>query len=130
MKLKQLATLILFTYAAFFSFADQVNSISQSQLLSMLNAPKAEPFVVLDVRSPEEFSQGHIQGAINVSHDQIEQHLNQLSQYKDTLVVVHCRSGRRAQVAEAVLTKQGFSKLHHLAGDYNAWLAADLPLVK
>ncbi|WP_206485226.1 rhodanese-like domain-containing protein [Thalassotalea sp. G2M2-11] len=108
----------------------EVKQLSQTQVLSLLNAPKAEPFVILDVRSPEEFAQGHIKGALNISHDQIAQQLNQLEQYKDTIVVVHCRSGRRAQVAESVLLANGFSKLHHLTGDYNGWVAADLPLVK
>ncbi|GLX77975.1 hypothetical protein tinsulaeT_13150 [Thalassotalea insulae] len=130
MKFKQLSTLLLLAGTSFLSFATQVNSLSQQQLLTLLNAPKTEPFVILDVRSQQEFNQGHIKGALNISHDQIEQHLTELSQYKDTLVVVHCRSGRRAQVAEAVLIEQGFNKLHHLSGDYQAWVAADLPLVK
>ncbi len=130
MKIKQLITLLLLSLTAVFSFAQQVNKVSQEQLLSLLNAPKAQPFVVLDVRTSEEFNEGHIQGALNISHDQIEQQLDKLTKYKDTMVIVHCRSGRRAQVAEQILSDNGFTNLNHLTGDYKAWVAADLPLVK
>lgn len=127
---KKLIALVLLSLSAFFAAANEVKNISQEQLLSLLNAPKSSPFLVLDVRSEEEFSAGHIQGAINISHDQIEQQLAKLSGFEDKMLVVHCRSGRRAQTAEAVLLAKGFNKVHHLTGDYKAWLAADLPLVK
>ena len=130
MKLLTLVTAVITLTASALTFATQVSQMSQAQLLSMINAPKSEAYVILDVRSAEEFSEGHLPGAINVSHDQIEQHLTDLSQHKDTLVVVHCRSGRRAQVAETALINNGFSKLQHLAGDYKGWVAADLPIVK
>lgn len=119
----------LFSSLSFFSQAYDVSEISQQQLLSLQHAAKAPDFIVLDVRSNEEFKAGHIEGALNISHDTIEQHLDKLSGYKDKTVIVHCRSGRRAQMAEAVLQANGFKKLKHLAGDHNAWLAADLPLV-
>ena len=44
-------------------------------------------------------------------------------------VVVYCRSGRRAGIAEALLAEQGFSRLRHLSGDMNAWKKAHLPTV-
>lgn len=119
----------LLTCLSLMSYANDVSKISQQQLLSLQHAAKAPEFIVLDVRSDEEFKAGHIKGALNISHDTIEQHLNKLSGYKDKTVIVHCRSGRRAQIAEAVLQANGFNKLKHLAGDHNAWLAADLPLV-
>ncbi|MEW6990323.1 rhodanese-like domain-containing protein [Colwelliaceae bacterium 6441] len=128
--MKSLFTALLLTLTVFTSQANEVSKISQQQLLSMQNAPTAPDFIILDVRSEEEFKAGHIKGAMNISHDTIEQHLNKLSDYKNKTVVVHCRSGRRAQTAEAALQAHGFKKLRHLDGDYNAWLAAELPLVK
>jgi phage shock protein E len=119
----------LFAFPAFYSQANNVSEISQQQLLSLQHAAKAPDFIVLDVRSDEEFKAGHIKGALNISHDSIEQHLAKLSGYKDKTVIVHCRSGRRAQAAETILQANGFTKLKHLAGDHKAWLAADLPLV-
>ncbi len=110
--------------------AADIKTMSAQQLLSIKNAPKAPPIVVLDVRSAEEFADGHIENAINIPHDQIENRLNELSQYKNTLVVVHCRSGRRAQVAESILKANDFSRLHHLKGDFIGWQAAQLPVTK
>jgi rhodanese-related sulfurtransferase len=120
----------LVTCLSFVSQASDVSKMSQQQLLSLQHAEKAPDFILLDVRSEEEFKAGHIKGALNISHNAIEQHLEKLSGYKDKTVVVHCRSGRRAQAAEAVLQANGFTQLRHLKGDYKAWVAADLPLVK
>ena len=121
--------LALTSLCAFSTLAADTASISQQQLLSLMNAPKSEAFVVLDVRTEEEFNQGHIDGAINISHKDIENKLASLSQYKHTTVVVHCRSGHRAGIAEAILQKNGFSRLRHLDGDMNGWLEANLPTV-
>jgi rhodanese-related sulfurtransferase len=84
----------------------------------------------LDVRTAEEFSKGHIEGAINIRHTKINANLNKIIAFKDQTVVVHCKSGRRALSAENDLRAAGFSNLLHLEGDMNAWQAADLPLIK
>jgi phage shock protein E len=115
---------------SFVSEASDIRKMSQQQLLSLQHAAKAPEFIVLDVRSDEEFKAGHIKEALNISHDTIEQHLGTLSDYKNKTVIVHCRSGRRAQAAEAILQSNGFTQLRHLEGDYKAWVAADLPLIK
>lgn len=127
--MKQLFLALLMVTSSLSVQADEVINISQSQLLSLLDAAKTPEFIVLDVRTEEEFKQGHIKGALNISHDQISQQLDQLKQYKDKMIIVHCRSGRRAQTAEAILQSHQFNKLRHLKGDFKAWLAADLAIV-
>lgn len=114
---------------SFLSMAEQTAIISQQDLLTLMSN-NSETTVVLDVRTPKEFNEGHIEGAINVSHDQIKENLNMLLAYKDKTVVVHCRSGRRAVSAENALRAAGFSDLRHLDGDMKGWQAANLPLVK
>lgn len=128
LKLKTLLVALI-TYCSFSATAADTIMMSQQQLLSLMAAPKSEAFVVLDVRSEKEFNQGHIKGAVNVSHDDVENKLASLSKYKDATVIVHCRSGRRAGVAEEILAKNGFGKLRHLNGDMNGWLSNDLPVV-
>lgn len=110
------------------AFAADTQPISQQELLTALKAPEHN-IVILDVRSEGEYNQGHVANAINVSHDMVEEKLSQLAQYKDNTVVVYCRSGRRAGVAEEILTKNGFNNLRHLTGDMNGWLEAKLPVV-
>lgn len=109
-------------------FAAQTQPISQQALLTALKTPDHN-IVILDVRSEDEYNAGHVANAINVSHDTVAEKLSQLAQYKDKTVVVYCRSGRRAGVAEDILTKNGFNNLRHLTGDMNAWLEAKLPVV-
>lgn len=116
--------------SSFFIQADTIQNISQAQLLSLQQAAKSPAFILLDVRSEEEYNAGHISGAINISHTNIEKQLPALSRYKDQKVIVHCRSGRRAKIAETLLQENGFNHIYHLTGDYNAWVKAELPLVK
>lgn len=110
------------------ALASETPQISQQEFLASLEQPNHN-IVLLDVRSEEEYNKGHIVGAINISHDTVEDNLAALSQYKNSKVVVYCRSGRRAGLAEAVLTSNGFTNIIHLTGDMNAWLDAKLPVV-
>lgn len=106
----------------------EVVTISQQQLLSWQASDR--DIVLLDVRSPQEYAAGHIKGAINIEFDRLSEHLKQLEKMKDKTVVVYCRSGRRAAVAENFLQKQNFTALKHLEGDILGWNNAQLPLVK
>lgn len=124
---KNLITLVFSLFSAVV-FAGATPQISQQELLTALKAPEHN-IVVLDARSAQEYENGHIANAINVSHNAIKENLNYLSQYKNKTVVVYCRSGRRASVAEGVLAENGFKNLRHLTGDMNGWLEAKLPVV-
>jgi len=70
--------------------------------------------VILDVRSPEEFAEGHIPGAINVPYDQVAANLDSLESFRTAEIVVYCRTGRRAGVAENVMREAGFSRCEPL----------------
>lgn len=69
---------------------------------------KNETFYV-DVRTPAEFAQGSVKGAINIPLDQIE---NQLAKFKDKKnIVVFCRSGNRSSQAKVILEQNGFTNI-------------------
>lgn len=119
---------IALAFLSFTLFAKNAPLISQHDFIAMQMS--AKPAVVLDVRSAKEYADGHIKGAINISHDELSDRLSELSQYKDKTVVVYCRSGRRAGIAESLLENNGFSKVKHLTGDMNGWLKAELPVIK
>ena len=120
--------ILAFSLFATVVFAGETPQISQQELLTALKTADHN-IVVLDVRSAEEYEEGHLANAINVSHNTVVDKLNFLSQYKDKKVVVHCRSGRRAAFAENILAENGFKNVHHLTGDMNGWLEAKLPVV-
>lgn len=93
-----------------------------------LAVPAPETRLILDVRTPEEFAAGHVEGAVNIPHDQIAARLPEIERYAQAPVVVYCRSGRRAGLAAEVLGEAGFTNLHHLTGDMEGWIAAGLPV--
>lgn len=109
-----------------FAFAQSAQSISQQDFQQLDKAN----VVILDVRTAEEFAQGHVPGAINITHTAIENNLAKLAKHKDKKIVVYCRSGRRAGIAADILAQHGFDKLYHLTGDMNGWMKAGLPIEK
>lgn len=125
---KKMGATMILGLALITTWQVSAKDISQEQFLQIIKSDKE--IVVLDVRSAEEFEQGHIANAVNISHTELEARLAELSGAKNTQVVIYCRSGRRAEVAKEVLVKNGFNKLDHLAGDFNEWTSNNLPISK
>lgn len=86
--------------------------------------------VVLDVRSPSEYKEGHVPTAINIPHNQIDENIDKLKGLENKDILIYCRSGRRAGMAESVLSEKGFKQLYHLKGDMQGWKAANLTIEK
>ena len=79
--------------------------------------------LIVDVRTSEEFADGHYPGAINIPHETIMEGLNQLGVTADTSVILYCRSGNRSGQAEQVLREKGFTEARN-AGGLEALLSA------
>jgi phage shock protein E len=73
-------------------------------------ALKARGAQIVDVRSPEEFRGGHIEGAINLPVQTLDANLKRL--HKDRPVITCCASGMRSASAKALLTRQGFEAVN------------------
>jgi len=86
------------------------------------------PIVLIDVRTPEEFAAGHIPGALNIPYDELPARLHELDGRQGEELVVYCRTGRRAEIAEQALAKAGFLNVRDLTGHMVAWTAANYPL--
>lgn len=77
----------------------------------------AEGALLLDVRTPQEFALGHLEGARNVSHEQVPHRLDEIRQWAgDGPVVVYCRSGRRSGIAKEALVEAGIVQVTNLGG--------------
>jgi rhodanese-related sulfurtransferase len=87
-------------------------------------------FVVLDVRTPDEFKSGHIEGALNIDYNSggFKTELAELDKKKTYFV--YCRTGRRSGEAVRIMKDLGFSNIVRMEGDILKWQAANLPLVK
>jgi len=85
--------------------------------------------VVLDMRSAESFSRGHIVGARNVPMDELDGHLEKLARFKSKPVVAVCDAGITSSKAVNTLRNSGFESVYNLKGGMNAWGQAGLPVV-
>jgi rhodanese-related sulfurtransferase len=75
--------------------------------------------VLIDVRTPQEFAAGHIEGAKNIPVQELEQRLDDVGA-RDGSVVVYCRSGARSKRAARILEGAGFTDVYDL-GPKTAW---------
>lgn len=75
---------------------------------------------VIDVREPYEYDEFNI-GAENIPLGNLMAALDQLENYKDTEIVIHCKSGRRSATAKQLLLQAGFSKVRNLLGGMDDW---------
>ncbi len=79
--------------------------------------------LLVDVRTPREYAAGHLEGALLIPYDQVKQRLVEFGEDKGRSIVLYCRSGRRAGVAERILREAGFTNVLN-AGGYEAMRAA------
>ena len=79
--------------------------------------------LIVDVRTPEEFAQGHFPGAINIPHEQIVEGLRSRQIEASEPVILYCRSGNRSGKAERALHAEGYVSARN-AGSLDNLLAA------
>ncbi len=100
------------------SSAPAFHNLTPAQFAEGLRQPGA---VLVDVRRPEEFAQGHLPGAVNieVTAPDFAQRIGALA--KDAPTYVYCRSGARSASAAGLLTKTGFANVSNLLGGVLDW---------
>lgn len=79
-----------------------------------------EGYVILDVRTPEEYESGHIPGAVNVPNEEIGSEDPEALPDKDQLILVYCRSGNRSVQAAKKLAALGYTNVVEFGG-INSW---------
>ena len=88
--------------------------ITQKRAKEIMDTQK--DYVIIDARTEEEFSQGHIEGAILIPEYEIAQRAEKEIPDKDTLILVYCRSGRRSKIASEELVKSGYTNVKEFGG--------------
>ena len=99
-------------------------NISVNDLAARLESDKR--LMVLDVRSPEEYTQdGHVPGSVLIPLPELAMRVNEVP--KDRPIACFCRSGNRSQVACDMLRQQGYTNVTNVLGGIGAWRGANLP---
>ena len=86
--------------------AEQAKEIMDSQ----------EDYIILDVRTQDEFDETHIPGAILIPHDEVTEKAEDLLTNKGQLILVYCRSGRRSKLAAEALVELGYTNIKEFGG--------------
>lgn len=93
-------------------------SISPQLAVAKMNQADA---VIIDVREPLEYTQSHIENAVNTPLGSLTEHLPKLEANKKTPVLIICQSGTRSASAAKILVKAGFEQLFVITGGMQAW---------
>jgi rhodanese-related sulfurtransferase len=110
-------TIILFTLLLLGGCSGaSYKTISADKAKSMIENHKLE---IIDVRSSEEFAEGHIPNATLIPLDELEQNESKLDKNKTYLMV--CRSGNRSSQASDLLANKGYKNIYNLSGGMNEW---------
>lgn len=99
-------------------------SITPAALLHRIG--RGDPLTVLDVRSPGEFAEGHVPGAVNVPFTTVLSGSDDVRGLKSQTVVVYCGHGPRAWLARRALRWRGWTDVTFLRGHMAAWRRAGL----
>jgi len=122
-----LVVLILFLQTLYKEKSKAYQNVSVDQLTRLVNQQNAQ---VVDVRSKEDFDQGHIVNAINIPIEDISSGKAKLDKLKKKPVIVCCQIGKVSLKASQQLTEAGLEQVFNLQGGINAWLSDKLPLSK
>ena len=75
-----------------------------------------EGYIILDVRTQEEYDEGHIPGAILIPNTEMEAQVEEILTDKAQLILVYCRSGRRSKIAAEALVELGYTNIKEFGG--------------
>lgn len=125
--MKSLLTTLLLLLPTLMLAADPAKHVKADEAAKIIADGKV---AVIDVRTPDEFKDGHIKGAknIDIMSKDFEAQLGKLDKTQPTLV--HCQAGGRSTRALKTFEKLGFTHLIHLDDGFGGWQAASKPVVK
>lgn len=104
--------------------------ISVSQAFELIqNNQDNENFMILDVRTPQEYQEEHLEDAINIDYysENFQDRLSELD--KNKIFLVYCQSGSRSTNAVTIMINLGFVELYNMLGGIAAWISAGYPVI-
>ena len=123
-----LAAIVVIAVVIFLLRQEQKEQVSAEDLQKRID--QGERILLVDVRSAQEYADGHIPDAILLPHKGLPDSMNEISTQHDQVIVLYCERGPRALLAQNALTGAGFLSVLHLEGDMSGWRANGLPVEK
>ncbi|HEX3035730.1 MAG TPA: rhodanese-like domain-containing protein [Thermodesulfobacteriota bacterium] len=108
-----------------------IQNITPEEAHVLIQKNKDNPdLVILDVRTPEEFAEGHIENALNLNYysETFREDLNKLD--KDKTYITHCRSGSRSGKTIDMMKELGFKEAYNMTGGFVGWEEKGFPTTK
>lgn len=103
----------------------EVNDISVEEVYEIISSNQG--YIILDVRTPDEFKEGHIEGAILIPVLELDNRLGELP--KDKPIITYCKIGIRSRNAANILVKNGFTRIHDMGGILD-WIDKGYPVIE
>lgn len=91
--------------------------------------PREDLYFVLDVRTPEEFAAGHIEGAVNVPYTDLLAHLDRLPSDTSEAILIYCEHATRSNQALMALRLLGYRNVGYLNGGLERWSRQGRPII-
>ncbi len=128
MTTKHFFTILFLLCFTVFAQAQKVVHITSTEASNLL--AKDKKWIVLDVRTPDEFKDGHIKNAINIdiNADDAHQKIDKLN--KNAKYIVHCRTNHRSGMAVEYMKTHGFKNIYQMMDGYSGWSSGNKPVVE
>ncbi len=109
----------------------KIQTIEAEKAFDIVMSNRNNPdFIIIDVRTPAEYSEEHLAGAINIDYSspQFEKDISSLDRSK--IYLLYCKSSRRSENAIKLFREMGFLEAYHIFGGLNEWARKGYPVVK
>ena len=119
-------TLMLF-WNLFGSAVSGIKQLSPAEATRMINHENA---VLLDVRSTNDYKNGHILNSRNIPEAELSSRQEELEKFKKQAIIICCEHGNISEKAAKILTASGFEMVYSLKGGLGSWRQANLPVTR
>jgi len=106
-------------------------TVDVEEAYTLIQQNRLEPtFIIIDVRTPEEFAEGHIEGAINrdFRSENFDGQIDELN--RNNKYLIYCKSGNRSRGALEVMVEMDFREVYHLSAGIIKWIDEEYPIAR
>ena len=112
-------------------YEQEIYDVTTDKASNLIQENAGNPdFMVIDVRTPEEYASGYIDTAVNIDYYTADFREQLAALDKDKTYLIYCRTGRRSAGARDIMAELGFREVYNMSGGIVAWEAEGRPVVR